>query len=105
MLGFQYQRIIMSTPKLPIPPLHTYRNQGSTMQLAINQFLISYVREDGYFNVTVIGGAKVFNLVKLKSINFGYSTVDVLFETITGESIDLPIDLLESIEFAGQKEV
>lgn len=95
----------MNTPKPPMPALHTYRNQCSNMQLAMNQFLISYVREDGYFNVTVIGGAKVFNLVKLKSINFGYSTVDVLFETITGESIDLPIDLLESIEFAGQKEV
>lgn len=95
----------MNTPKRPIPPLHTYRNQSSNMQLAMNQFLISHVREDGYFNVIVIGGAKVFNLVKLKSINFGYATVDVVFETITGESIDLPIDLLESIEFAGQKEI
>lgn len=95
----------MNTPKLPIPPLHTYRNHGSTMQLAINQFLISHVREDGYFNITMIGGAKVYNLVKLTSINFGYATVDVVFKTITGELIDLPIDLLESIEFAGQKEV
>lgn len=75
------------------------------MQLAINQFLISYVREGGYFNITMVGGAKIYNLVKLTSINFGYATVDVVFETITGESIDLPIDLLESIEFAGQKEV
>lgn len=95
----------MNTPKHPLPPLHTYRNQSSNMQLAMNQFLISHVREDGYFNVTVIGGAKVFNLVRLKSINFRYSTVDVVFKTITGELIDLPIDLLESIEFAGQKEV
>lgn len=95
----------MNTPKLPIPPLHTYRNQGSTIQLAINQFLISHIREDGYFNITVIGGAKVYNLVKLTSINFGYATVDVVFKTITGELIELPIDLLESIEFAGQKEI
>jgi hypothetical protein len=95
----------MSTPKLPIPPLHTYRNQGSTMQMAINQFLISYVREDGYFNITMIGTTRTYNLVKLKNVNFGYATVDVVFKTITGEIIDLPIDLLESIEFAGQKEV
>lgn len=95
----------MSTPKLPIPPLHTYRNQGSTMQMAINQFLISYVREDGYFNITMIDATRTYNLVKLKSVNFGYATVDVVFKTITGEIIDLPIDLLESIEFAGQKEV
>lgn len=95
----------MSTPKPPIPPLHTYRNQSSTMQLAINQFLISYVREDGYFNITMVGGTRVYSLVKLTSINFGYATVDVVFKTITGELIDLPIDLLESIEFSGQKEV
>lgn len=95
----------MSISKPPIPPLHTYRNQGSTMQLAINQFLISYVREDSYFNITMIGGTKIYNLVKLTTVNFGYATVDIVFKTITGELIDLPIDLLESIEFAGQKEV
>lgn len=95
----------MNVPKLPIPPLHTYRNQGSTMQLAINQFLISYVREDGYFNIVMVDKAKVYNLVKLESVNFGYATVDVVFKTITGELIDLPIDLIESIEFSGQKEV
>jgi len=95
----------MNTPKPPMPALHTYRNQGSNMQMAMNQFLISYVREDGYFNITMVGSAKVYSLVKLTSINFGYATVDVVFKTITGELIDLPIDLLESIEFSGQKEV
>lgn len=75
------------------------------MQMAINQFLISYAREDGYFNITMLGEAKVYNLVKLESVNFGYVTVDVVFKTIAGELIDLPIDLIESIEFSGQKEV
>ena len=95
----------MSNSKHPIPPLHTYRNQSSTIQLAINQFLISYVREDYYFNITMLDGAKTYNLVKLISVNFGYAIVDIVFKTITGELINLPIDLLESIEVAGQKEV
>ncbi|TCB71770.1 hypothetical protein E0H88_04050 [Acinetobacter sp. ANC 4216] len=73
--------------------------------MAINQFLISYVREDYYFNIAMLDGAKAYNLVKLVSINFGYATVDIIFKTITGELINLPIDLLISIEVAGQKEV
>lgn len=93
----------MTTPQTP--ELHTYRELSCGAQLAINQFLIWCVREDCYFNIKMIGDAKPHNLVKIKSINFGYSTIDVVFKTITDELIDLPIDLLLSIEIAGDKEI
>ena len=93
----------MTTPRTP--ELHTYRELSCGEQLAINQFLIWCVREDCYFNIKMIGDAKPYNLVKIKSINFGSSTIDVIFKTISDELIDLPIDLLLSIEIAGDKEV
>lgn len=91
--------------KYKLPELHTYRALSSNEQLLINQFLVSSVREDYLFNIKLMGESKTYNLVKLKSINFGYATIDVVFKTIADETIDLPIDIISSIELAGQKEI
>jgi len=91
-----------------IPPeLNKYKCLSSGEQLAIHQLLISYVREDHRFNITIMGNAEPYNLVKLTSINFENeaAAIWVHFETITGEKKALPIDFLTRIEFSGQKEI
>lgn len=94
--------------KHELPELHTYRNLSSGEKLAINQMLISYVWEVGcLFNIHMKNDAKSYNLVKLMSINFenDATSIWVHFETITGESIGIPLDFLSRIEFSGQKEL
>ena len=94
--------------KYELPELYLYRELTSGEQLAINQMLISYVREiNCLFNVYMRNNAKSYNLVKLTSINFENeaAAVWVHFETITGESIGIPLDFLSSIEFSGQEEI
>jgi len=94
--------------KHELPELHTYRNLSSGEKLAINQMLISYVWEVGcLFNIHMKNDAKSYNLVKLTSINFENeaTSIWVHFETITGESIGIPLDFLSRIEFSGQEEL
>lgn len=94
--------------KHELPELHTYRNLSSGEKLAINQMLISYVWEIGcLFNIHMKNDAKSYNLVKLTSINFENeaTSIWVHFETITGESIGVPLDFLSRIEFSGQEEI
>lgn len=93
--------------KSQLPELHLYRESSSGMQMVIHQMLISYVREDWYFNIIMTGSAKPYNMVKLKSINFENeaAAIWVHFEILNGEKKALPIDFLSRIEIAGQKEV
>ena len=94
--------------KYEMPELYLYRELTSSEQLAINQKLISYVWEIGsLFNVYMKNNAKSYNLVKLTSINFENeaTAVWVHFETITGESIGIPLDFLSRIELSGQEEI
>ena len=94
--------------KYELPELYLYRELTSGEQLAINQMLISYVWVIGcLFNVHMKNNVKSYNLVKLTSVNFenDATSVWVHFETITGESIGIPLDFLSKIEFSGQKEI
>lgn len=94
--------------KYELPELYLYRELTSGEQLAINQMLISYVREVGcLFNIHMRNHATPYNLVKLKSINFEneVAAVWIHIEKITGESIGIPLDFLSKIEFSGQKEI
>lgn len=94
--------------KHELPELHTYRNLSSGEKLAINQMLISYAWEVGcLFNIHMKNDAKSYNLVKLTSINFENeaTSIWVHFETITGESIGIPLDFLSRIEFSDQEEL
>ncbi|RZG63609.1 hypothetical protein EXE25_19035 [Acinetobacter bouvetii] len=94
--------------KHELPELHTYRNLSSGEKLAINQMLISYVWEVGcLFNIHMKNDAKSYNLVKLTSINFENeaTSIWVHFETITGESIGIPLDFLSKIERSGQEDI
>ena len=94
--------------KHELPELHTYRNLSSGEKLAINQMLISYVWEIGcLFNVHMKNNVKSYNLVKLTSVNFENeaTSIWVHFETITGESIGIPLDFLSKIERSGQEDI
>ncbi|MCW8041190.1 hypothetical protein [Acinetobacter entericus] len=94
--------------KHELPELHTYRNLSSGEKLAINQMLISYVWEVGcLFNVHMKSDVKSYNLVKLTSVNFENeaTSIWVHFETITGESIGIPLDFLSKIERSGQEDI
>lgn len=94
--------------KHELPELHTYRNLSSGEKLAINQMLISYVWEVGcLFNIHMKSDVKSYNLVKLTSVNFENeaTSIWVHFETITGESIGIPLDFLSKIERSGQEDI
>ncbi|WP_333665806.1 hypothetical protein [Acinetobacter guillouiae] len=90
------------------PKLYLYRELKHGEQLAINQMLISYVREfNCLFNVHMKNDAGTYNLVKLKSINFENeaTAVWIHFETITNEKIGIPLDFISHIEISGQKDI
>ncbi|WP_333670005.1 hypothetical protein [Acinetobacter guillouiae] len=90
------------------PKLYLYRELKNGEQLAINQMLISYVREiNSLFNIHMKNDAGSYNLVKLKSINFENeaTAVWIHFETITGEKVGIPLDFLSNIEISGQKDI
>jgi hypothetical protein len=90
-----------------IPELNKYRELDAGGQLRINLFLISIVRENYRFNIHMLNDAESFNAVKLQTIKFEHEAgaIYVVFETITGDTMELPIDFLSRIEVAGQKEV
>lgn len=94
--------------KYELPELYMYRELSGGEKLAINQMLISYVWEVGcLFNVHMKSDVKSYNLVKLTSVNFENeaTSIWVHFETITGESIGIPLDFLSKIERSGQEDI
>lgn len=89
------------------PELHTYRELSAVNQLQIHVYLINCVREHHRFNIHMRNDAESYNAVKLKTIKFEHEAgaIYVVFEKITGDTMELPIDFLSRIEIAGQKEV
>ena len=89
------------------PELYEYRELTAEGQQRIHTYLINIVREPHRYNIHMRNDAESFNAVKLKTIKFEHEAgaIYVVFEKITGDTMELPIDFLSRIEVAGQKEI
>lgn len=89
------------------PELYEYRELDALGQQRIHTYLINIVREDRRFNIHMRNDAESYNAVKLKTIKFEHEAgaIYVVFEKITGDTMELPIDFLSRIEPAGREEI
>lgn len=92
--------MLIKRPSRQFPDLCTYERQSKEMQIAMMHHIVSCVRSGDEFNITAISGAQSFKFVKLKSVCFRHNSVDISIKRNTGEVINIPIDLLVSIDLA-----
>ena len=80
------------------PDLCTYSSQSNNTQLAIINYLISCVRDNSQFYINTVNDVESYKFAKIINLNINQSSVDLIIQSLSNELIELPIDLLVSIE-------
>lgn len=95
--------MLLQKPPRNFPDLCTYSSQSNDTQLAMLNYLISCVRQNGLFNIKTIEGASAYINSKIKSLNIFHSSLNLVVETPTGNTFNLPLELIVSIEPVSEK--